>query len=154
MKQVYPGKTKMSDNQSKTISFKEYLATKSKSSPKTPIQLTKNETKDLRRSKPYPAKRQPRQSTQKVEKIQQKRPVIKTEKVVKKERGVISSFRAYTPLDKNISIPRNRFNIKPGFFWDGVDRSTGFEKKFLKVDQELKLDKHKQKNDDGIDMEI
>ena len=39
-------------------------------------------------------------------------------------------------LKRNMGPPLNRYNIRPGRHWDGVDRSNGFEKEMFKQQNE------------------
>lgn len=45
---------------------------------------------------------------------------------------------AYSWLKRKIAPPTNRYDIRPGRHWDGVDRTNGFEKDFIRHQNEKK----------------
>lgn len=44
----------------------------------------------------------------------------------------------YSWLKRGVTPPTNRYNIRPGRHWDGVVRTNGFEKEYLRQLNEKK----------------
>ena len=76
---------------------------------------------------------------------------IKDTTTTKKEFEDVSKSKFV--YNKGINIP-NRFNIPAGYFWDGIDRSNGFEQMYLRKQTEYNYDKIDSKINETYEIDI
>lgn len=67
-----------------------------------------------------------------------KPPEIDDPLLVFKPEAIVQAPQLYREYRKGVH-PLNRFNIKAGYFWDGIDRSNGFEELLMRKRNEEKF---------------